>query len=355
MAFERRRDPSFAVVISSAWRFLDGLVGRMAALAGPETLVMLASPGWRSAPGVILAAGAGVTPDAGFQGANLLDIAPTVLARFGLEDPSLPGRRLPIATPAGPLKRAPAPYPESPEKPDPLMIYMLRKHGYRPPARPTRAWKAEGLAELGLMMLERDPAGARSVADAALDQDSANVLGLRIKARAHVALEEPAALPTLGDALLKAAPGRGWGALAHGAYHVLRGERALAEPWLRKAETDPDPGTLLTVAAIWLAASRMASAERVFKAVLVKDPVNVSAEIGLAMGSLARRDFLTAESALQRALKHDPGRPAIYLQLAQTYARTSRKTEAARAVDIALRLGAPPAMAAAARAGRLRG
>jgi predicted Zn-dependent protease len=304
---------------------------------------------------VVIAAGGGVAaePESGRVGP--LEIAPTVLGRFGLYDPGLPGRPLAAATPTGPLAPAPSAAPPPALKSDALMVYKLRKDGYRPPGRPGRAWRAQGLADLAAMMLDRDPAGAKRMAEAALLQDGAQVTALRTKLRAHIALQEPDPLPPLGDALLKAAPDRGWGALAHGAYHVMRGERTLATPWLRQAEADPDVTTLLTAATVWLAASRPAAAERVFKAIIAKDPLNVPAEIGLAIGALRRRDFMAAEQGLHRALKQDPGRPAIYLQLAQTYALSARKTEAARCAALAVRLGAHPALAAAAEAGRLRG
>jgi predicted Zn-dependent protease len=205
------------------------------------------------------------------------------------------------------------------------------------------------------MMLERAPEAAGATAQASLNLNPGNVLALRIRVRAHVALGEAEPLPALGDLLLKAAPDRGWGALAHGVYHVLKKERVAATSWLTRAEGDPDVGTLLTVAAVWLSMPRMANAARVFNAVLAQDPTNVSAEIGLAMTALARRDFMAAETGLMRALKVDPGRAAAYLQLAQVYARSGRKHEAARAARFALRLGVAPAMAAAAKAGRLRG
>lgn len=55
--------------------------------------------------------------------------------------------------------------------------------------------------------------------------DRRNLLALRVRVRALVALSEADPPAELGDRLLKEAPDRGWGALAHGAYHVLRGER----------------------------------------------------------------------------------------------------------------------------------
>ncbi len=236
-AFERRPEAAFGQTIPAAWRFLDAMVGALTGLAGPDALVMVVSPGWRSSPGVMLAAGPGVIQDPEFRGGGLLDIAPTVLARFGLADTALPGRRLaPIAGASGELSPAPSPPIPAPAKPDPLMVYAVRKHGYRAPPRPGRAWQAQGLAELARMMLDRDPAGAVRVAGAALSKSPGLVLALRVKTRGHVALGQADPLPALGEALLKAAPDRGWGALAHGAYHVIRGEKVLATPWLRKAE-----------------------------------------------------------------------------------------------------------------------
>lgn len=355
LGFEGRREEPFAKVIPGAWRFLDGLLGRLVRLAGPEALILLVSPGWRGAPGVVVAAGGGVAASGEPQGAGLLDIAPTVLARFGLRDDKLPGRPL-AALPAAPsLRPAPRPAVAAVEKPDPLLVYSVRKHGFRPPRGPGRRWKAQGLAELAYLLLDHNPVAARKAADAALKDDAGNVTALRVNVRAALALEDADALPALARALEDAAPRRGWGAVAQGAYHALRGEIALADPFLRRAESDPEPATLLTIAAIWLSASRVASAERVFRTVLDRDPQNVTAEIGLAMGAVARRDFMAAEQALRRALALDPGRPTIHLQLAQTYARSGRKVEAAGSAAMAMRLGVPRDVAEAAQEGRLPG
>jgi len=93
--------------------------------------------------------------------------------------------------------------------------------------------------------------------------------------------------------------------------------------------------TLLTVAAAWLVAKRSARAERVFNAVLKIDPANVSAEIGVAVTAMARHDFLTAETALKRAMAENPGRAAIYQPLAQVYNATARDWEAEQLRKIA--------------------
>ena len=314
---------------------------------------MVVSPGWGAKPGLLLAAGAGVRPDPEFQGADFLDIAPTLLARFGLEDPTLPGRPITALTPAGDRARAPSPDPEPPAPPDRALLQAAADQGYPPPVQAPPAWHAQGLAELGLMVLQRTPATARDAAQAALRLDPDNPLALAVLAVAHVHLEESEPLPALAEALMRTAPDRGWGALAQGAYHVLRGEAGAAAPWLVKAEADTDPESLLNVAALWLAAGRPHDAERVFDAILARDPENVPAGIGLGMTAGARRDFRTAEVALQRVLRQDPARAPAWLQLAQIYARTGRRPEAERAAAAAARLGASADQAAAAREGRL--
>jgi hypothetical protein len=354
-AFDGREAGAFAEVVPGTWRFLDGLIGRLAELAGPDALVLVVSPGWRNSPGVVLAAGPPVGSDPDFHGASLLSIAPTVLGHFGLQDAALPSPPLPFVRAEGAVSTAPTPLLERPARADARLVHALRKHGYRPPRRPPPAWRATGAAELARLVLTRHPALAADLSEQALRLDPNNVLALRSRVRALVALEQPNPLPELGDRLLQVAPHRGWGALAHGAHHVLRRETRLAQPWLAKAEKDPEVETLLTVAAVWIAASRHGSAERVFRTIHQRDPENVSAEIGLALCLGMRRDFLGAEAALNRALRRDPTRPAIHLQLAQILARSGRKAEAAQVAQVALRLGASPEMAAAAGAGRLGG
>ncbi len=162
---------------------------------------------------------------------------------------------------------------------------------------------------------------------------------LRIRATALFALGRAEDLRDVAESLNRVAPMRGWGALARGAHHVLRKEPALASPWLTQAEADKDIETRLTAAAAWLMIKRHANAERLFKAVLAEDAGNAAAEIGIAITAMVRRDFLGAEATLKQAMKHDPGRAAIYQTLAQVYDATARRAEAEHARKIARRLG----------------
>jgi Tfp pilus assembly protein PilF len=168
-------------------------------------------------------------------------------------------------------------------------------------------------------------------------------MALRLRATALFALERADELLEIAEALERTAPARGWSALARGAHYILRKEFQLAAPWLTKAEADPDNETLLTVAAAWLIAERPARAERVFKAVLNRDPANVSAETGMAITAMTRRDFLSAEAALKRAISRDPGRVPVYQTLARVYDATAREWEAEQMKEIARRLGADSA------------
>jgi hypothetical protein len=345
-SFGRLREGPFAGVVAAAWRFFDGLIARIVELAGPGSSVILASPGWGGAPGVFLIAGHGDACD----GAYLRDIAPTILGLFGLADDSLPGRRLV----GGDRLLSPAPIAkiEATETNNALLVEAIDA-GYAPPPEAPPSFRAQGLAELAWLLLERDPAAAGRIADAALTIDATNITALRARVRAHVLLDEAAPLIDLSAELYRLAPDRPWGSLARGAFHVLRGEQGLAGPWLRQAEAGGDVFDLMTAATLWTAAQRWSDAERVFRRILDIEPPAAGAQIGLAMALKARRDFLGAEEVLGLAADQDPGRPAVWLQFADLYARTGRSLEAGRAADAAAAAGAQAEHVAAARIGRL--
>jgi tetratricopeptide (TPR) repeat protein len=352
--FEGQSDPLFEAVVPNAWRFLDALIGGLVARAPADMAVMVASPGWAGEAGVWLSVGPKAAQSADAAD-DLLDVAPTVLALFGLADATLPGQVGGWAAARRDLVPAP-PAPAAPAvEADPELIRIVVETGYRPPSPPPARWRAAPLATLARSLIDTAPERARAVADEALALDPDNLLAVRVLAMALFALEDPAPLPELAATLDRLAPGRGWGGLALGAYHVLREEIALAEPHLTTAgaEAETDPETLTSIAAVWFAAGRPHQAERVFAAILRQDPQNASAEIGLSMTAAGRLDFRTAEAAIRRALKADPDRPAAHLQLAYVYARSARRAEAARAAATAVRLGASEAAAAAVREGRL--
>ncbi|HEX3888086.1 MAG TPA: alkaline phosphatase family protein [Phenylobacterium sp.] len=341
-----------AQVIDGAWRFFEGLVRGLVDLAGEQALVLVVSPGWAGQPGALLAIGPGVAAGGKLAGADGVQVAATALAAFGFEDPALPSAIAGVVAHDG-LEAAPdVPVPE-PVAPDLDLLRQAADAGYAPPPPATAAWRAQGLADLALMLLARDPQAALAAADAALRADGDLVAALAAKALALVALQQADPLPALADKLTRLAPRRGWGPLAQAAFHALKDEPAEAVPWLMKAEADRDPEAQTRIAAIWFAIGRANEAERVFRSLLARTPNHAAAAVGLGMAAVARRDFRVAEEVLQRAIAADPGRPAAYLQLANVYAQTARRPEAAQAAARALGLGASPQQAEAAKAGRL--
>ncbi|MDB5497045.1 MAG: type phosphodiesterase/nucleotide pyrophosphatase [Phenylobacterium sp.] len=350
-AFESTRDGPFAGVTDGAWRFFDGLVGRLAELAGEEALVMVVSPGWGGRPGTVLAAGPAVAAGGSCSGSDVSQVAATTLAAFGLVDGALPPP-IPGIVPDGP-RAAAFRIDMPPPAADLELLRDATKEGYAAPPPAPGTWRAEGFAELAFMLLARDADGAIAAADQALACAPDAVAALAAKAMALIALEEAELLPDLARKLARLAPRRGWGALARAAYHALQDDPAEAARWLAKAEPDLDPEVQTRVAAVWFAIGRPAEAERVFRTLLERHPDHAPAAVGLGMAAAARRDFRAAEEALLKALKIDPGRPAAYLQLAQVYAQTARRAEARQAADRAVSLGAAPDQAEASLQGRL--
>jgi tetratricopeptide (TPR) repeat protein len=297
-----------------------------------------------------MAAGPGVAAGV-FEGGQLLDVAPTVLAAFGFGATGLGGRPFAYAAEPRLLAQAPEPPPRSRVEADQELLAVAAADGHPPPPAAAPAWEAQWLAELAYFLLSSSPEAALETADKALARHADLVIALGTKAYACLALERSEPLPALAAALCQAAPTRGWGALTHAAHAVLVGDPRAATPWLQQAERDPDREIQIRTGAVWMAAGRPDQAARLFDALLALDPHDVSAGVGAAMAAMTRRDFRTAEDLLRRAARHDPGAHVVRLQLAIVYARTGRRLEAMAEAERAVSLGAPPDLAAAALEG----
>lgn len=335
-AFETYREGVFSQVVDGAWRFLDGLVGRLAELAGPDTLAVVASPGWRNRPGALIAAGPGASGEAeGPRWADLMDVAPTLLAAIGYEDATLPGRAIPALAPPGDRQPAPQVPPRPPPRTDTQLLQQAIDAGYGAPAPPSAAWQAQGLTELAMLLLQREPKMALAAAEAALALDPRFAPALDAKAIAHVLLDEAEPLADLADALARTAPDRGWGPLARAAGLVMQGCAAEAVAHIREAERDLDPEFRLRIAAVWYAAGRPEDAGRIFRELLQADPANAAAHVGLAAVATARRDLRAAEESLTAAISFDPGHSEAWRRLADLYRQTGRPGESERAARVA--------------------
>jgi len=336
-----------------ALSLLDSLIGRLKELCEPDRTLVVVSSGLSGGVGVALAAGPGATPRRAGAGVSILDIAPAVLTLFGLVDARLAGD--PSTLCVGPSRSKPAPdvSPPAPPSGSADLVEPLRRLVYRSPPAPSPRWIAEGRAELAAMVLPRNPSIALKIAERAIALDPDNVAALLVIARAHVALNQAEPLEAIGDRLADLAPHRGWEAAVRAARLVLLGRLDEARPHLARAEAETDLDTLIATATFYVALNRIAEATRVFRKILTLDPRNVTAEIGLAIAAASRRDFLNAEAGLHRAAAREPGRPAIWLQLANVYALSGRRAEASRTADRAASLGAAPEHVAAAASGRL--
>jgi hypothetical protein len=339
----RRTDtssPPWDKVLDGAWRFFDGLVGQIAASAGEDSTVLVASPGWEGGTGVLIAAGPGVKPASEIANARLIDIAPTVLGKFGLHDAALPGRVIDGAgIPSG--TKAVSPAPIVPAIDADVELAQITALGYAPPPGPPLGWRIEGLLVRASLLLRTEPAAAGEAADAALGLVPDLVEAIRLRARAHVMLSEAKPLPALADALLRLAPDRPYGSLVHGAAHTLRKEAAKARPWLEAAAAAGDPETLLGVGAAWLMLNHAAEAKQAFMAVLADDPGNAEAAVGVSLAALAGNDLRGAEKPLRQVLARDPHAVPAWLQLADVLQRGGRTHEAATARKNAARFGGP--------------
>lgn len=319
--------PPWDRMLDGAWRFLDGLIGRLTALAGEDCTVIVASPGWRDNPGVVLAAGPGIRPGGEIVNARMIDIAPTVLAKFGLRDPDMTGR------PVGgigivPATRDVASAAEAVRPADDKGLERLAALGYAAPPPPPDSWRVEGHLLRARLLLADRPREAAAEAAAALALMPDLVEAMRLQARAHVMLGEAEPLTALGDALLRLAPDRPWGSMVHGAAWAMRGDAGKARSWLEAAAASGEPDTMLRVGAAWLMLNRPTDAAKAFAVALSHDPACAEAAVGASMAAAATNDLLGAEKLLRQFLARDPQSVPAWLQLATILERGGRTTEA---------------------------
>lgn len=339
-----RADAPFDLAVDGAWRFLDAVTGHLIAHAGPDCTIVIVSPGYGGAAGVLIAAGPNIAAGTSIGTVDPVDVAPTLLARFGLRAADLPGT--PIGSLSGaPQRDAPPPPAIVPPAPDPDLTSALAAAGYPPLTPPPSRWRRDGLVRLAKIVFARSPAAAGHLTDQALAIDPADPTALSIRAAAHVALQEIDALPALADALTTIAPQRSWGPLVRGAYHALREDRGAATPWLRAAEdaatADGEVETLVRVGAAWLVLKAARDASRILTKAVALDPAHAGARLGLSVAALGCRDIVGAEVAARHVLARNPVDVAAWLQLAQVLRTAGRSAEAERAESAAARIGLP--------------
>jgi hypothetical protein len=294
----------FGGVVDAAYNFADALLGRLMALAGEDTTLWVMSPNgvrlslppggaaqtlsWRGT-GFIAARGRWIAGGQTLAPVRLADIAPSLLARFGLVA-EMDGKRLSALAP-GQSRRTvtvPAMKPPAPDR----HVAALKSLGYddtpseAQAAALTRA-EAAGLIAQGEVLLAAgrlaDAERALLAARAMLPPD--NPSGLQRLALCRLMRNDAAGCRAIGETLRRIAPEAGWGDLIVAAGHALAGDAAAARPLMAAAEAkgggDPDLVNRLGGIALLLNDADTATAH--FTSALALDPEMHAAREGLAM------------------------------------------------------------------------
>ena len=302
-----RAEPLWARVMDEAYSFADAMLGRLMQLAGPDTTVWVVSPNgvrrdarargvarWRPS-GWIAARGRWIDPGSQLPAARLIDIAPSLLARFGLTA-EMDGKVLPALAPGAtrrPVSASLAAMPEADRH-----VATLRTLGYDDAPSPEQARALFRSAQerslaLGEALLGR---GRVRDADAVLQQALRDAPGdasaidpdlLRRLALCRVMLGDADGCRTLGAELRRIAPQQGWGDLVIAAGFGLDGKAQEAWPHMAAASEKGghDPEFQVRLGGVALMLGEDGSASTHFRRALALDPDLPAAEAGLVMAA----------------------------------------------------------------------
>ena len=383
----------FGPVVTGVYRFHDMLLGRLLALAGPETTVLILSdhgfhsdglrppvarhtrePGekfgpemdpvaWHREQGILVAAGPAIRRDEIVHGATLLDLAPTVLTLLGIPVPDdMDGRTLTKLFVDPPLA-----FPErvaSYEAPHPL------DGTHRDlPAEESDPWAArqamEQLAALGYIEWHDDDP-ARMAAAAHWDRrwnlaqvyltSSRPALAERLLREMLAEQDQPAvrthlascqlALDRPADAAGTVAPLLGGDAPALAA-RLLMGRAKLrlhdsteALRWLEplRAEEMRLPALSLALGQTYLRCEMLPEAEAAFRRALERDDFSAQAHDGLGVALRRQGHYEDAVYEHMRAASLQHNRAQTHANLGIALARTGQVDWAIRAFEQAVAL-----------------
>lgn len=290
-------DTVWGGAVEAAYGLADAMLGRLLALAGPEASVWVVSPtgvrmtGGGAVPGnfgLMAARGRWIEPGTALSPAPIVNVAPTVLARFGLSietngaviRPLAPGRsHRPVVVPP-----RPAPQPAR-------HVEALREAGYSDtPSRAQRAAmaQAEGwtLLRRGEALIERRRVPeAEAALGAAREKLPDEPLVLRRLASCAVLRGDAAACVRLGDDLIALVPQLPWGHTARATGFAVDGDKAAAWADMIKAEQAGagDPDAMAQLGGIALIMRESKAAIRYFSRGLELEPHLEAAQRGLEL------------------------------------------------------------------------
>ena len=368
-------------VMHNLYVFHDGMLGRLVELAGPGAHVLIVSDHgfesgarrprrpvepaqWHRAQGIFVAHGPGIRADATVEGATLLDLAPTVLALFGLpagedmegkvlvnafEAASPPPPRIASweAVPGEDGRPGPADGEEDPAAAQ-AALRQLEELGYiEPPGADARRAVARAEAEADFNLAAALSEGGRArEAQALLTPLAARCPDepryWRALAAACFAAGAPGdAAPCLA-ALERLEPARPQTVILRGLLAWARGDLTACESAFAAAAglAPDDPLTQAYLGRLALRRRRWVEAEQAFCRALAIDPDLAEAHYGLSV-ALPRQGRERAEAGIEHALRAVALRhefPEAHFQLGAVLSRLGWFERAAQAFEITLRL-----------------
>lgn len=295
----------------------DMMLGRLLHLADAGTTGLLVSAGTgRGQGGFLMAAGPGIGCNAGSV-ARLIDVAPTVLARFGLRTPTA-GTAIPALaggsssiTALTVLRPAPA-------------VETRLEDGYPDTRDAAQAAALAALAAEHLLnraealMARGELQDAASVLDQLRRVQPAHGAGLRMAAQCAALLGDAQGCRDAALALSRADPCSAWGHLAMAASGMLTQDHEGVGGHLDQAAVVAagNPEALVRLGGMQMLRERPSEACKAFHAALTESPGMAEALHGLGVALAALGDLPAAERALRDSLGSQPLQPLATLQLA---------------------------------------
>jgi tetratricopeptide (TPR) repeat protein len=376
----------YGAVVRAAYRLQDAMLGSLQDLCGPDTHIMVVSAHgfvtgdqrpvagsptaagdfWPRTHGIFCVAGADIRADELVHGANSVDVAPTILALFGLpKAEDMPGRVLAEALAFAPPAHRVATYetdPELDDEPDPgEMLRFLSELGYSDPIADKlraasdrqQAGKEFALACVHLgagRIWEAAPVLERVVAE-----DPDNEFAQLYLAAAYLLARRWGDCSEKLDNLTFSAAHEEFAAVIRGRLLLAQGRTLEAIAYVREIEARTTAGPLLgcLLGDAYRASRLPTDAERCYRNVVEKHPEVAIAHAGLAGALLAQRRNEEAVGAALDATGLDFGLPHAHYILGVALTRTSRLSEAVRALERCVQL-APDNTAAIKLLRRLR-
>ena len=305
----------------------DAMIGRLLALAGPDTDIIVAG-----SRGMLIAAGPGFAADALLHGASPVDIAATVLARFGLQQEDGAGRVF-AGVQHGALRSIGAPAMQAPQALSD--VAPSSPHATRLMAAAEHAML---IAQATAAMSEGDHAGAAVLLDQALEQQPGQLDICALLGQCLFFLGDWQRCLAIGETLARAWPERPWGAMMVGAALMLSGDVAAATVHLQTASrlAAGDPRASVRLGTIALHLGRPREAEAHYKAGFSSAATAADARAGFGLARLAQGDAAGAEAHLRASLGLRFHAPALHHQLGLLFASQRRWDDAANTLRTAL-------------------